>query len=155
MLFVDGPLPTGCEVVVGRSVGAMGEELPRWAREGREQWVNTGAVRPPFADVPGPGQESVWDYPRPPAFVPDGRLVEVQGPAGPLASTTRALRVLETSQAPAFYVPPDDLVPGGLAPAPGRSLCEWKGEAEYLAVAATGEVGSERGDGSDRVGVAR
>ena len=32
-------------------------------------WNYTGQKRPSFADQPGPGQESVWDYPRPPALV--------------------------------------------------------------------------------------
>ena len=41
-------------------------ELTSWARMGRHGWRNTGARRPPFAKQPGPGQESVWDYPRPP-----------------------------------------------------------------------------------------
>ena len=43
--------------------------LPRWAQLAREQWTHTGTQRPPFAVEPGPGQESVWDYPRPPAIV--------------------------------------------------------------------------------------
>ena len=42
-------------------------------------WRFTGADRPPFADAPAPGQESVWDYPRPPRLVPDGREVVVRG----------------------------------------------------------------------------
>ena len=31
----------------------------------------------PRPEQPGPGQESVWDYPRPPALVPSSQLVEV------------------------------------------------------------------------------
>jgi uncharacterized protein (DUF427 family) len=111
--------------------------LPAWAQRGRAQWVNTGAERPPFAIEPGPGQESVFDYPRPPVFVPDARRIEVSAPDGPIASSTATIRALETSQPPAFYLPPDAVVPGRLVPVPGRSLCEWKGEAEYLALAGT------------------
>lgn len=117
----------------------MTEPLPGWVQDARAQWSNTGAARPSFALEPGPGQESVWDYPRPPTFVPDTRLVEVHAPDGLVASTRTALRVLETSQPPAFYVPPDAVVAGRLVAARGRSLCEWKGEAEYVALAGAAE----------------
>ena len=41
-------------------------------------WTNTGQRRPDFAIEPGPGQESVWDYPRPPALVDCAQTVEVR-----------------------------------------------------------------------------
>ena len=34
-----------------------------------------GQKRPVFADSPGPDQESVWDYPRPPRIELDKRRV--------------------------------------------------------------------------------
>lgn len=109
---------------------------PSWLRAARDQWSNRGDQRPPFADEPGPGQESVWDYPRPPAVVPDGRTVEVHDDAGRLiARATHTVRVLETSHPPTFYVPPDAVTPGALDAASGASHCEWKGRAEYLALA--------------------
>lgn len=117
----------------------MAGDPPDWARHGRSQWTNTGRRRPRFAVEPGPGQESVWDYPRPPVFVPDDRVVEVHAPDGPIASTRRAIRALETSQAPAFYLPPASVVPGRLVPTAGSSRCEWKGEAQYLALAGSVE----------------
>jgi len=81
---------------------------------------------------PGPGQESVWDYPRPPALVPSDRLVVVQHDGQVLAETRRALRVLETSHPPTWYVAPEDVVPGVLTPSAARStFCEWKGAATY------------------------
>jgi uncharacterized protein (DUF427 family) len=98
-------------------------------------WVNTGAERPSFAIEPGAGQESVWDYPRPPAIVPDRRHVVVGDPAAPLADTRRAVRVLETASPPTFYVPPDDVDTSRLVRVGGRSFCEWKGEARYWALA--------------------
>jgi uncharacterized protein (DUF427 family) len=113
-------------------------DLPSRIRAARAQWSNTGSARPPFAEVPGPGQESVWDYPRPPAYVPDARLIEVRADDLLVAATSRSIRVLETASPPTFYLPPDDVVPGTLVPAPGRSMCEWKGEAEYLALASGG-----------------
>ena len=106
----------------------------------RSAWSNTGARRPAHAIEPGPGQESVWDYPRPPVIVADARLVVVGDPDDPIARTTNALRVLETASPPTFYLPPDDIVVERLVPAAGRSTCEWKGEARYWALAARPEV---------------
>jgi uncharacterized protein (DUF427 family) len=88
----------------------------------------------------GPGQESVWDYPRPPAVVADRRLVIVGDPADPLARTTAAVRVLETASPPTFYLPPDDVRTERLILASGRSTCEWKGDARYWALADAPEV---------------
>jgi len=87
----------------------------------------------------GPGQESVWDYPRPPRVEPDGRLVVVVLGGVELCRTTRALRVLETSHPPGWYLPREDWVDGALQEAPGSSYCEWKGVASYLTL-----VGGDR-----------
>lgn len=56
-----------------------------------------------------------------------------------MADTTAAWRVLETSQPPAFYLPPADVDLALLRPAAGRSRCEWKGVAAYVDVT-VGEV---------------
>ncbi len=100
----------------------------------RDQWSNRGQQRPAFAVEPGPGQESVWDYPRPPIVVPDTRRVVVRSGDLVIADTTRAMRVLETSHPPAFYVPPSSVADGLLVAVPGSSHCEWKGQAEYVAL---------------------
>jgi len=84
---------------------------------------------------PGPGQESVWDYPRPPVVVADDRRVRVWFADRLVADTRRARRVLETSQAPAWYLPPDDVDLGLLRPGSARpTWCEWKGSATYFDV---------------------
>lgn len=84
---------------------------------------------------PGPGQESVWDYPRPPRLAPDTRLISVMFGGRVIAETTRSIRVLETSQAPAFYIPPDDVNEELLGVSDHRqSFCEWKGVASYVDV---------------------
>ena len=108
--------------------------LPGWARSGRAGWRWTGAERPPFAEVPGPGQESVWDYPRPPRLERDARRVVVRAGDVVVADTERALRVLETASPPTFYLPPEDVDRDLLVPAPGASRCEWKGTARYWSV---------------------
>jgi uncharacterized protein (DUF427 family) len=80
----------------------------------------------------GEGQESVWDYPRPPACVPSSKLVIVRADARVIAETSKAWRVLETSHPPTWYLPPADVSAGVLRPSDARStVCEWKGAATY------------------------
>ena len=100
-------------------------------------WKHTGSERPEFALAPGPGQESVWDYPRPPAMVDDTRRVEIYAGKTLIASTDRARRVLETASPPTFYLPPESILSGSLEPVAGESWCEWKGEARYFALVDT------------------
>ncbi|MGY6502011.1 MAG: DUF427 domain-containing protein [Acidimicrobiales bacterium] len=88
---------------------------------------------------PGPGQESVWDYPRPPRLEPTDAHVVVQHGGRTIADTRRAVRILETSQPPAFYLPPDDIDMDLLVPTSSHTFCEWKGTASYYAVQ-VGEV---------------
>ena len=97
-------------------------------------WHWTGTRRPPFADTPAAGQESVWDYPRPPRIVADQREVVVRSGATVIARSTRAMRVLETASPPTFYLPPGDVDARVLRPADGSSHCEWKGSAAYWSV---------------------
>jgi uncharacterized protein (DUF427 family) len=104
-------------------------------------WKYRGLKRPDFAAVPGPGQESVWDYPRPPKLVLDGRLVEVYSGDQVVASSSRTYRVLETASPPSFYIPPEDVNWEHLSVAPGSSKCEWKGVAQYRTLSSNLEVG--------------
>ena len=83
---------------------------------------------------PGPGQESVWDYPRPPAVVPSADRIRVVHADATIADTTAAVRVLETSQPPAYYIPRSDVVESHLVEGSGRSFCEWKGSATYWSI---------------------
>lgn len=101
-------------------------------------WSHVGRQRPPFAVAPGPGQESVWDYPRPPRLAIDQREVVVRRGDVVVAATHRAIRVLETASPPTFYLPWADVTPGMLESAPGTSWCEWKGEARYWSLVTTG-----------------
>lgn len=103
-------------------------------------WHFTGSERPPFAEEPGPGQESVWDYPRPPALVPCQRTVRVEADGVLLAETQAAYRVLETASPPTYYIPAADVNFDALVAAPGSSFCEWKGAAVYWALAGGGEA---------------
>ena len=62
--------------------------------------------------APGPGQESVWDYPRPPACVSSDRHVLVRLGDTVVAESRKAYRVLETSHPPTWYLPPDSVTDG-------------------------------------------
>ena len=103
-------------------------------RPGPGGWRYYGQVRPPFAVEPGPGQESVWDYPRPPRLEAESREVIVRVGDVNVARTRRALRVLETASPPTVYIPREDVVTEHLLPASGVSSCEWKGSARYWTV---------------------
>lgn len=76
--------------------------------------------------------ESVWDYPRPPALEAEARPIRVQWQDQVVASTTAALRVLETSHPPTYYLPLSSVAPGYLEPSDRRSYCEFKGQAHYF-----------------------
>lgn len=97
----------------------------------RRFWRGVARERPARAETPGPGQESVWDYPRPPRVEPDGRLVRVEFAGVAVAETRRALRVLETASPPTFYLPAADVRTDLLEPEARETFCEWKGVALY------------------------
>lgn len=96
----------------------------------------------PVPHPPGPGQESVWDYPRPPALDPSSRAVRIEHAGAVVAETTAAIRILETSHPPTWAIPPSDVDGDLIEPAPGRSVCEWKGVASYWTVV-VGEARAE------------
>ena len=106
---------------------------------GMSLWKYTGVARPDFAVEPGPDQESVWDYPRPPALADDDRAVEVRDEERCIAATRAAIRVLETASPPTFYLPPACVEAGVLVPVDGTSFCEWKGVARYWSLAGGSE----------------
>jgi uncharacterized protein (DUF427 family) len=80
---------------------------------------------------PQPGQESVWDYPRPPRLEKVDKSIRILFQGETLAETTGAYRVLETSHPPVYYLPPGDIKMQFLQVASGGSYCEWKGKALY------------------------
>lgn len=91
---------------------------------------------------PGPGQESVWDYPRPPRVELSPRQLVIVFGGVTIADTRRAYRVLETSHPPAYYFPPDDIQMQYLSTTPNSSFCEFKGRAGYYTL----QVGSKRAE---------
>lgn len=90
---------------------------------------------------PGPGQESVWDYPRPPRLEPVAERLRVVLGGEVVADTTRGYRVLETSHPPNYYFPLDDVRAGAVERSEGASFCEFKGRAAYFTVRGGGGDG--------------
>jgi uncharacterized protein (DUF427 family) len=91
--------------------------------------------RPDFAIAPGPGEESVWDYPRPPAIKRDDRPVEVRDGDAVIVRSIGSYKVMETASPPTFYLPRDDVDFDLLVPVADTTYCEWKGTATYWALA--------------------
>jgi uncharacterized protein (DUF427 family) len=85
----------------------------------------------PRPDLAGPGQESVWAYPRPAVAEPTGARIRIEHRGRLVANTRAAIRTLETSHPPSYYIPRTDIAPGMLRRAEGSSFCEWKGAATY------------------------
>ncbi|MBE9042184.1 DUF427 domain-containing protein [Oscillatoriales cyanobacterium LEGE 11467] len=83
---------------------------------------------------PGPGQESVWDYPRPPRLEDTSKHLQVVFNGITIADTHNAKRVLETSHPPVYYISPLDIQMEYLSQTDRTSYCEWKGVAGYYTI---------------------
>lgn len=84
--------------------------------------------------TPGEGQESVWDYPRPPRVEPVPQRVRVVFNGVTIAESERAYRVLETSHPPVYYIPPEDIRMEYLSQTARHTFCEFKGTASYWTI---------------------
>ncbi len=94
---------------------------------------------------PKKGQESVWDYPRPPKLEKTNKHLRIEFGGEIIAETNGAFRVLETSHPPVYYFPPEDVRVDLLSEAAGSSFCEWKGQAEYYSLKVGGKVVPQAG----------
>lgn len=103
------------------------DQLLARVKRARKAWDTT--FRPHGLEAAGPGEKSVWDYPRPPSLMPAGRGIRVMLGDIVIAETRSALIVRETAGAPVPYLPPTDVRTQWLRPSGGVSVCEWKGAA--------------------------
>lgn len=103
-------------------------------------WEYYGQKRPDFAHKPKEGQESVWDYPRPPKLVTDEREILIIFANKIIGRSMNAIRLLETASPPTFYIPKTDLNMDYLKKTTGESRCEWKGDAIYWNIEVDGEI---------------
>src|ERR1700730_11126412 len=83
---------------------------------------------------PGPGQESVWDYPRPPRLEDSNKHIQVIFNGVIIVDTRRAKRILETSHPPVYYIPPQGVRLEYFTPTVRSTFCEWKGAASYYTI---------------------
>jgi uncharacterized protein (DUF427 family) len=83
---------------------------------------------------PAPGQESVWDYPRPPRLEDTDKHIQIIFNNVIIVDTHSAKRLLETSHPPSYYIPPQDIKMEYLHKTPQSSFCEWKGVAGYYTI---------------------
>ncbi|MEI6043569.1 MAG: DUF427 domain-containing protein [Chloroflexota bacterium] len=86
--------------------------------------------------APGLGQESVWDYPRPPRLEDSTNHIQVVFNGVVIAETRRAKRILETSHPPVYYIPLEEVKQDYLTVTSNQTYCEWKGSASYYTVTA-------------------
>ncbi|MCS6807386.1 MAG: DUF427 domain-containing protein [Bacteroidota bacterium] len=94
----------------------------------------------PVIITPNVGQESVWDYPRPPRVEPFHGLIRVRFGGVLIAETRRAQRVLEKSHPPTYYISMHDIAAKYLKKADGESYCEWKGIAKYFSLVVDNKI---------------
>ncbi len=83
---------------------------------------------------PQPGQESVWDYPRPPSYHPVASHIRIEFNGEFIAETDRAIRNLQTGIPPVYYIPREDVRLDCLMPTERHSHCRYKGDADYWTV---------------------
>lgn len=99
--------------------------------------MTTSALIPCFQIMrkkikPKAGQESVWDYPRPPRLEKTNKVLKIEFNGQVIAKSNRAYRVLETSHPPVYYIPQEDIYMDFLRKQEGRkTFCEFKGSAIY------------------------
>ncbi len=113
------------------------EEILSAIGDARGKW---DAGNKPQPEPIGPGEESVWDFPRPPAVEEVRKRIVVEFAGEAIADTTRALRIVETAGAPVYYLPPDDVATAYLVGTDSVSVCEWKGAAVYYDLEVGGRV---------------
>ncbi|HUF36533.1 MAG TPA: DUF427 domain-containing protein [Gemmatimonadales bacterium] len=90
--------------------------------------------------IPGPGQESVWDYPRPPRVEAVPQRVRVLLDGEVVADSNGARRVIETGGPPVYYIPPGDVRLERLDRSRRTTTCEWKGPATYYSYRGPGRA---------------
>ena len=84
--------------------------------------------------IPQPGQESVWDYPRPPSYERVSSHIRVEFNGHIIADTCCAIRALQTGIPPVYYIPAEDVRLEYLSRTSRHSHCPYKGDADYWSV---------------------
>ncbi len=85
----------------------------------------------PRIQIPKRGQESVWNYPRPPKLERVNQQIRVEFGGLVLSETTQGYRLLETASPPVYYFPPMDVRIVYLMLSSKQTVCKWRGVARY------------------------
>ncbi len=110
--------------------------LLRLVRGHRDQWASS--PKPATIETPGPGQESVWDFPRPPRLETVAAPLKVVHAGETVAQTARGLRIVETAGAPVYFFPPEDVRLDWMSETGPVTVCEWKGAAIHYTLTVKG-----------------
>jgi uncharacterized protein (DUF427 family) len=94
----------------------------------------------PEPDKAVEGQESVWDYPRPPALELVNRHVRVVFNGQVIAESRSPVLVKETSHPPVYFIQPEDVRTELLHPSFKVTTCEWKGQSVYFDLVMKGQT---------------
>ncbi|MEM6359856.1 MAG: DUF427 domain-containing protein [Bacteroidota bacterium] len=96
-------------------------------------------MKKPKPVKPKKGQESVWDYPRPPRLEKFNKTIEIFFNDICITQTNQGYRVLETSHPPVYYIPFEEVKEGRLLPSDHTTYCEWKGAGSYYDLLVNGK----------------
>lgn len=88
---------------------------------------------PPRSE-PGPGEESVWDFPQPPRIESVSEKLRVVFDERTVAETSRGFRLLETGHPPVYCSPAEDVDVDFLIPIYGDKVCEYLGLIRYWTI---------------------
>ncbi|MEM6538636.1 MAG: DUF427 domain-containing protein [Pseudomonadota bacterium] len=113
------------------------EEILKAVKGHRDGW---SVSQKPVPEETGSGEESVWDFPRPPAVQDVSKRIIIELAGHVVADTCNAIRIIETAGAPVYYLPPADCDLTCLIKTEHYSVCEWKGAATYFDLEANGEL---------------
>ena len=85
-------------------------------------------------------EESVWDYPRPPALETFSGHIRILHQNLVIADTNRSFRILETSHPPTYYIPFKDIKMSYFTTNDYSTFCEFKGKANYFDLKVNNEI---------------
>ncbi len=120
-------------------------EIPKELEKEVNKWRNFERKRPENIIKQGPGQESIWDYPRPPKVELFTKKIKVEFAGKVIAETTKSYKVMETSSPPCYYIPQEDIQMDFLFKSAYKTLCEWKGSARYWSINVDGNISKNAG----------
>ena len=103
-----------------------------------DRWSKSN--KPKEVVIPKIGQESVWNYPRPPRIEPISDILIIENNQVEIVNSQNALKVMETASPPTYYIPTADIKIEYFQKNSKSSYCEWKGKASYYDFLSDGTI---------------